>query len=108
MFEVTIEDVRYKVFFKHIRGQETITLFSRNRKRSIKGKTMCIVKSRFSDRPQDDFVYLGSAYAFCSIKDDFNKNIGRRVSLDYFLQKYIAKDKRKPFWDKYREVNNGW
>lgn len=43
-------------------------------------------------------------YAFCSLKDNYVKNIGRKISLAKALKKYgFIKNERKMFWEKYNE-----
>ena len=43
-------------------------------------------------------------YAFCSLKDNYVKNTGRKISLSKALKKYgFPKNERKLFWDEYNK-----
>lgn len=51
---------------------------------------------------------LDDAVAICSIKDQFNKNKGRKVALGKLLQgHYSDRNDRKLFWQAYFKARNG-
>ena len=58
--------------------------------------TRCIIKR--DDNPEEIH-----GVAICSKQDQFNRELGRKISLSRAL-KQIPKDKRKPFWEYFRNM----
>lgn len=81
MFKVQVDDDEYEVTFQH---------FPKGRGKG----TTCKIKNSFS------FYKRGAT--LLHPKDNYNYNIGRKLSLARALKKgFFTKDDRKLFWDKY-------
>lgn len=74
----------YFIDWKH---QET------NIKRKIKIVTTCYIKD-------DKLTPIENNHAYCSVKDNFNKEKGRKISLARAMQ-YFDKPVRKEIWEAY-------
>jgi len=90
MFTVSLSDQQtYKVNFSHNSDHWDSTLYH-----DRKGFTIC----RLIDTKTEE-IY-DHAFAWCSIKDRFNKNTGRKISLARVIKKF-PRDTRRLFWDAY-------
>jgi hypothetical protein len=72
----------------------------------------------FSDRQTQCFIHelndknekilLYADCAICSIKDQFNKNVGRKISLQRCLSmSCFSKEDRTQIWNSYKDMRNG-
>lgn len=66
----------------------------------LRGRTDCEIKKVDSTE-----IRMGSAQ--CSIKDQYNKNEGRKVSLKRAIYHFELKEDRKKFWEAYAEMRGG-
>lgn len=70
-----------------------------------KGETECSI--------QCGGIYLISGFATCNRKDQYCKNIGRKISMRYALKylmqidERITKDIKRKFWEAYAEMRGG-
>ena len=56
----------------------------------------------------DDFdAVVSFGYSACSPQDQFNKNIGRKLSLARALDGIFTREERQLFWDAYFVARNG-
>lgn len=81
MFDVVVGEVKYHVKFWH-------------------GK-MCDAMYTFCD-----IEPVSSGHARCSLKDQFDRNKGRKIAMMRALQD-LPKEDRKPFWDAYFATRGG-
>lgn len=104
MFKVTVDDVEYEVIFSHHlpkhndRKKVTDGFNTESEFRETFG-TLCVIY-----RGKDGmFVSMGESEL--SIKDSFNRNIGRKVALTKSLNTTFSgdtyKELRKAFWNAY-------
>lgn len=89
--KVTVDNKTYRVYWRHLAGLKGI-----HENVSFNGITECRVEP--PDGASEAKVLLGEA--FCSLKDRFNKEKGRKVSLSRALDVF-PKDIRKKFWETY-------
>lgn len=81
-----------KVYFSHNTEKTELT----------NGQTLC----RIIDLETGEILAQGTA--FCSLKDNFNRNTGRKVSLKKALEKLnLTAEQRKIYWDMYFERRGG-
>lgn len=105
--EITSGELHYKITWRHFRGSEADTLLGflnpelipvlhtrdKSPKDLISDITMCEIKNLNG--------WLGAkGYAFCSVKDIFNKEKGRKLSLRRAL-KTFSKDFSTHVWKAY-------
>lgn len=64
------------------------------------GRTDCEIKKENSPE-------IRMASTRCSFKDQYNKNIGRKVSLKRAIYHFELKEDRKKFWEAYAEMRGG-
>ena len=93
MFTVKVNDKEYEVTFDHyVPTPPDREFFDEEKFRAMFG-TVCLLGAQST----------GSANL--NIKDNFNRNIGRKISLNRALQKAFPgetnKEIRKAFWDAY-------
>ena len=65
------------------------------------GNTRCLI----SNRKTGD---MHGAVAYCSPRDAFDRNKGRKVSLAKALKGYIPTMYKRYFWDAYYSVQDSW
>lgn len=100
MFKVKIGEDEYEVTFFHSIPEPDDYKYLESEEFRVRFGTSC-------------YVYLNgrlvkSSNADLSIKDNFNRNIGRKVSLAKALQ-YIEPNNRVLFWDAYYKARgNKW
>jgi len=66
----------------------------------LRGRTDCEIKK--VDSPE-----IRMASAKCSCKDQYNKNIGRKLSLKRAIYHFELKEDRRKFWEAYKDMRGG-
>lgn len=99
--KVNIESDTYKVRWRHQRVPDPL---------HINGVTTCTIE-RVNGNNKYKTVATGETY--CSFKDAYNKNTGRKIALTRALQKLFPsiteKEIRRGFWREYYKMrNNQW
>lgn len=69
------------------------------------GYTLCYISGIDEDNEVIDYA-LGMAH--CSINDQFNRAIGRKVALADALKEFDDVEFRRYVWEKYFEANGGY
>jgi len=97
MFKVTLEGVDYKVAFHHNSKPD----FMEKRKYTV--CNIYIVKYPIEDAADQKPTYelISTGYAYCSLKDNFNYELGRKISLGRALHNRFLKKERDLFVNTY-------
>ncbi len=100
--KVEINSDIYLVLWKHSRQSNHIS----------RGKTKCSIVKLYKDENTPLVrLLIGTGETYCSSKDSYNKDVGRKISLTRALQKIFPSNKeiRKAFWNAYYKMkNNKW
>lgn len=97
------------MFNVHVRGRDLRFTFPISEFPSRRGWqyksvpcTICLVTDRTTK------IEIGSANAFCSPKDKFDKNYGRKLALTRFLEKEgYTREERTLIWEAYKKARSG-
>ena len=93
MFTLKIDNCTYKVSFHHVMKTDLMNKLKH---------TVCSIQLVTEVADQKPIYHtLSTGVSYCSEKDNFNYNKGRKVALARALQYYNDKDYRKLFWDAY-------
>ena len=100
MFHVTVDGITYKVYFEHDRN-EGIFYTGKHWVKTI-GRTFCYVDFITKDSDgHSRHAAFAKTVAYCSHKDNFSKDKGRKVALAKMLKSSFPREHRKLFWDAY-------
>ncbi len=87
--KVEVDGHIYTVDWQHIRGGE---------KNDFNAITDCFIID-------ENGHYIGYDHAICSKKDNFDRSIGRKLSLARAISG-LKKEQRRKFWEAYFETHN--
>lgn len=91
MFYFDIDGLTYRVRFEHVKDQNGKYI-----------STIAYLQSAKLDSPANDFFVIGMGIAYCSSKDQFCKETGRKLALQRLLSEvFQGRDKRKLVWQAY-------
>jgi hypothetical protein len=99
MFKITPKGI--KVYFKHY-GLEDNIRWSKDKV----SHTQCFIEFQDLKNPKK-ILEVRIGYAWCSPKDNFNKETGRKLALKRALDTpKLTKEQRTEIWKAYFEVKN--
>ena len=110
MFKVIVDDVEYEVRFEQYPPPDVDReKFTDEYKFRFCFGTICSIIYEDAGDDEENYTYEIKGISELSIKDQFNRSIGRKVSLTKALKELFPDDanKRKVFWTKYWLVRGG-
>jgi hypothetical protein len=95
--KLTIGDKTYGIYFKHEPNESKAIINEDDSELQIYGRTFCGIVELTSEGK----IPVSEGYGYCSLKDQYNKETGRRVALKRALEDKFNYQERSYFWQFY-------
>lgn len=113
MFQININDVKYKVAFSYITNSNDLLLYLPDSEKTVNRLgTMCTVTTVKVHESEHGGEYVSNeyveGYAYLRPGERMNKNMGRKYALADALEKMgFEREEKEQFWVMYFNVRGG-